>query len=167
MKTIIIKPIKTEKEIKKTYPVIKQIWEEFFTPIIGEEQVRYMLNTYQSPHNILCEINSGTKYYALMLNHQIVGYTAYKVEEESLYLSKIYLLSSVRGKGYSSEIFEWYMSIAKKMGKQSIYLIVNKDNDLAISVYKRKGFILKDERVVSIGNGFEMSDYIFEKKFTL
>ena len=49
---------------------------------------------------------------------------------------------------------------ARDNGKSEVYLTVNKHNDHAIDVYKKKGFTVTDEVVTDIGGGYVMDDYI-------
>ena len=156
--------IETKEEVEKLYQVIKQIWPEVFTPIIGADQVDYMLRTYQSPGNIFSEITNGANYYLLKSEGEAIGYTAYEVQEEAIYLSKIYLKDSVRGKGYSSELFDWYEEVARANHKKRLRLRVNQENKRAIDVYVHKQFINKGVLISPIGEGFEMTDYVFEKE---
>ncbi|WP_438763660.1 GNAT family N-acetyltransferase [Enterococcus sp. AZ194] len=158
--------VKTNDEVDALYAVIKEIWPEVFTPIIGADQVAYMLRTYQSPENILSEIKRGANYFVLKEGNVSVGYTAYEVKEEAVYISKIYLNDSVRGKGYSSALFDWYEEVAQENHKNKLYLRVNQENAQAIAVYEHKGFINKGVLVSPIGEGFEMTDFIFEKEIS-
>ncbi|KAF1299647.1 GCN5 family acetyltransferase [Enterococcus sp. JM4C] len=156
--------INTQEEVAELYETIKVIWPEVFTPIIGAEQVAYMLRTYQSPENIAAEIESGARYFLLKVQGQPVGYTAYEVRDEDIYLSKIYLSQTVRGKGYSSEVFDWYEEVAREHGKHYVRLRVNQGNTRAIEVYEHRGFINKGVLISPIGEGFEMTDFVFEKE---
>lgn len=46
------KVVVTEKELDELVTVIHEVWPEAFTPIIGQKQVAYMLETYQSKEQI-------------------------------------------------------------------------------------------------------------------
>ncbi len=78
-----------------------------------------------------------------------VGYTAYEETQQQIYLSKLYLHQSTRGKGYASQVFDWYEEITS--GK-TLHLNVNKQNQQAIAVYEHRGFRVS-ERTVAIGSG--------------
>jgi GNAT superfamily N-acetyltransferase len=158
---VTFQPINTSAEVQELVSVIREIWPEVFTPIIGAEQVRYMLATYQSPEKIQEEIVAGANYFLLQMNEQIIGYTAYEETTERIYLSKLYLTPAVRGKGVSNQLFDWYETLAT--GK-TLYLNVNKGNQQAIAVYEHRGFARVGERTVDIGEGFVMDDYIYEKR---
>lgn len=158
------KAVETAAEIKALHPLIEEIWGEVFTPIIGEEQVDYMLHTYQSEANIQQEIADGAKYFLLLDKETPVGYTAYELQADALYISKLYLKSDLRGKGYSSSVFAWFEEVAKAQGLSKLYLRVNKENTRAMQVYEHKGFEITQTKVSDIGHGFVMDDFIYTKK---
>lgn len=89
----------TEKELDELVEVIHEVWPEAFTPIIGHKQVTYMLETYQSKEQIEKECAAGVNYFLLKLKERTIGYTAYEKMGSSIYLSKLYILQEVRGKG--------------------------------------------------------------------
>ncbi|WP_265459338.1 GNAT family N-acetyltransferase [Enterococcus sp. HY326] len=160
---LVKKRVQTPAEVTQLLPELQEIWQEVFTPIIGAEQVTYMLQTYQSKENILAEIARGVEYYLLFNQEKVVGYTAFDFQGEQLYLSKIYLKAASRGQGLSSELFAWYEEVARKAGIKKLYLRVNQHNQQAVAVYQHKGFQLIKTQVDEIGVGFVMEDYIFEK----
>lgn len=154
-------PVNTQEEIQQLFDVVQVIWQEVFTPIIGSEQVAYMLENYQSIDNIQTEIDKGANYFLLFFDGEAVGYTAYEESDSQIYISKLYLTSKLRGKGLTSAIFNWYEQIGR--GK-TLHLNVNQNNKLAIQVYEHRGFIRVGERNVDIGEGYFMTDFIYEKK---
>ena len=51
--------VKNEKDLAVLMPLLKEIWAEVFTPIIGADQVAYMLANYQSQANIEDEMTQA------------------------------------------------------------------------------------------------------------
>ena len=154
--------LQTLEDVETLHPMIHQIWTEVYTPIIGQEQVTYMLATYQGIDNIRREMAEGTKYYALFLEENLVGYTAYNIEPDAIYLSKLYIQKEYRGQGFMKEIFTWYDQLSRQLVLKQ-RLRVNQGNHQAIQVYKKRGFQFIQEDVIEIGEGFRMVDYLFEK----
>lgn len=155
-----LKPVTTE-ELDLLMPLVREIWTEVFIPIIGSDQVDYMLANYQSKENIQEELKNGAQYLLIYYKNKPVGYTAYENKLEYLYLSKLYLHQSTRGKGLSSQVFNWYENLAKG---RKLHLNVNQGNERAIAVYEHRGFEKIGERYVDIGQGFVMDDFIYEKQ---
>ncbi|WP_038023462.1 GNAT family N-acetyltransferase, partial [Tetragenococcus muriaticus] len=117
---------------------------------------------YQSKEIIMQEIDSGVNYYALLLEGKYVGYIAYEVRSEYLYLSKIYIAADYRNQGLMREIFAWFDELAENYQLKQ-HLRVNQGNTQAIRVYQHLGFHLIEEKITDIGSGYQMVDYVFEK----
>jgi hypothetical protein len=54
----------------------REIWTEHYIPIIGEQQVGYMLDRYQSKQAIKEQIASGAFYFLLEEDQAFIGYIA-------------------------------------------------------------------------------------------
>lgn len=152
-------------EIPKLAEVANEIWHEYFIPIIGEKQVEYMVEKFQSVKGITEQSEKGYEYYFALYDDEIVGYFGIQPQEEKLFLSKLYLKKRFRGKGIATKLFSYIVDIAKSYDKKLIYLTVNKHNDNTISVYKHMGFKIVSEQKADIGKGFYMDDYIMEYNF--
>ncbi len=139
----------------------RDIWTEHYTPIIGAEQVDYMLSKLQSADSVLRAIASESyRYFMVYDGLKPAGYFAVKHEEgtKALLLSKLYLHKDCRGRGISKLILENIRLIARENGLGHIQLFVNKRNS-SVNIYKRLGFRIVEELVTDIGNGFVMDDY--------
>ena len=153
-------------DIASLATLAKEIWEEHFTPIIGEDQVAYMVDKFQSETTITNQILSeGYTYYKIVEEGQLVGYMAVVFNTEETFLSKLYLHKSVRGKGYASFALKYLQLLCKERDCHSIWLTCNKDNANAIAKYKKMGFKIFDSVVNDIDNGFVMDDYYLRKTF--
>lgn len=152
--------VDSPETMEQLMDLIQEIWPEVFTPIIGQEQVTYMLAHYQNRATIEDEIAQGAKYYLLTYQDQPLGYTAFEDQDDFVYLSKLYLHHSARGKGLMTSVIDTYLTIAQ--GKP-IRLNVNKHNLSSIKIYEHWGFLRIGQRQVDIGSGFVMDDYIYEK----
>lgn len=141
----------------------KEIWNEYFPPLIGYDQVDYMLDKFLSVPVLTDQLGEGYEYYFVFKGEEPIGFFVIHPEEERLFLSKIYLYKDHRGAGNSSEIFDFLDNRAKELGLSKIYLTVNKGNTTPIEVYKHKGYKVIDSVVTDIGGGFVMDDYIMEK----
>ena len=160
-------PVTTDAQIKQTATLAKEIWSEHFPPIIGQEQVDYMLKTIQSKDAICDQIrNKGYIYYLIENNNKAVGYCAIQPQEESLFLSKLYILECMRGKGIARQAVDFIKTIAAKKGLSKITLTCNKNNTSPIAVYEKLGFTNTGSTIQDIGNGFVMDDYKMELSLT-
>lgn len=146
----------------------EEIWSEYFTPLIGSEQTRYMVENFQSPSAISQQIADGFRYFLVSLSAQPIGYMAVKPEKytEKLFLSKFYLKADYRGCGYARRMSDYLKNLAFSQGLREIYLTVNRHNHTAINAYRALGYVQSGEQVKDIGNGFVMDDYIFSLRLS-
>ncbi len=146
--------------LKQISMLASRIWPQHYTPLIGEAQVDYMLDKFQSLPAICRQIEQGYHYFLIRDTDQApLGYFAFILKPEELFLSKIYLLAQHRGKGYGRKTLLWIESQARKMRKKRIVLTVNKNNSSSIKFYEHCGFVNAGARIQDIGNGFIMDDY--------
>ena len=139
----------------------REIWTEHYTPIIGPEQVEYMLDTFQSADVIARQMAAGGVAYFLITGGTPAGYLAVDVRGELLFLSKIYLRRALRGRRVGAAAIEFVVGLARERRCRAIELTVNRNNAEAIAVYERLGFRRAGERVTDIGRGFVMDDYVY------
>lgn len=148
--------------VPKVAALAEIIWNEYFTPIIGKAQVDYMLEKFQSEQAMTQQLKDGMKYIAAYLDGELVGYSCYKLEQDALFLSKLYIRRDIRGQGVGKAMFMYELDIAKKEDKEKIYLTVNKHNTDTIALYNHLGFANAKSIVTDIGGGFVMDDYVME-----
>lgn len=142
----------------------KEIWLEHYTPIIGIDQVNYMLAKFQSVQAIKKQIINDNYIYFLIKGHEkFIGYAGIQLRNNELFLSKFYVKSSYQGQGHGKQTMLFIESLAKEKGYNKISLTVNKNNLNAINAYEKMRFLKAGSIVQDIGNGFLMDDYIMEK----
>jgi len=149
-------------DIPLVVTLAEEIWSECFTPIIGEAQVRYMLDLFQSHSAIQQQLNNGTHYYIALLDQEPVGYIAFSKEANAVFVSKLYVKSERRKQGIAKHLFSFAKAYARFGDIKKIYLTVNKRNEIAITAYKSMGFKNIADVTKEIGEGFVMDDYHLE-----
>lgn len=154
--------VKTDADIMEVATCARQIWQEHFTPIIGCDQVEYMLNKFLSAKAIQTAIEEGYLFYKILTDNKLVGFFSIHVQQ-SLFLSKLYIEKASRGKHLASKAMAYIMEIAKTNKCDSIWLTCNKYNENTLSIYKKMGFEIFDSAVNDIGNGYVMDDYYLKK----
>lgn len=157
-------PIISDADLDVVAALARDIWEEFYVPIIGRAQVDYMVPKFQSREAMRAQLSSGYEYFMIRLDSRPVGYIAVEVKraERELFLSKFYLHSSTRGTGLGRRAMGFVEEIAKLRDLTSIWLTVNKGNP-SIQIYEKLGFAKERAIVMDIGNGFVMDDYVMRK----
>lgn len=140
----------------------KEIWTAHYTTMIGEDQVNYMLETFQSAKAIAQQIISGTIYYISFDGKIPCGYSAIKPDQKGLFLSKLYVKDSHRERGVARMMLEAIRQYAKDANVDCIWLTCNKNNTGSLHAYERLGFSIVGESVTDIGQGFQMDDYVLQ-----
>ncbi len=135
------------------------IWREHYIPIVGKPQIDYMLDKFQSAEAIEQQIIDGFEYFVLNYDKTPVGYISIRKENKALFLSKIYVLSSCRGKKIGKIAMLFIEEKAKDYQLKKIRLTVNINNTNSIKAYEKLGFKNVGPLITDIGNGFVMDDY--------
>ncbi|HNX81970.1 MAG TPA: GNAT family N-acetyltransferase [Candidatus Omnitrophota bacterium] len=166
----IIKPVKTRKAIATVAILAQEIWQQHYTPLIGPQQVAYMLDGFQSVSAIVRQIQEGAMYY--LVGTCLLGDFGYfcvyvREKKKELFVSKLYIKADERGKGFGRQVLEFIETLAWNYHCPSITLMVNKKNAHAIAVYKKCGFKVESPVVTDIGGGFVMDDYEMRKPLLL
>jgi ribosomal protein S18 acetylase RimI-like enzyme len=161
-----IVPVATDEQIVAVEALAREIWTEHFTPIIGAAQVEYMLEKFQSKTAIAGQIREGYSYFLLEERRGRIGYLAVQPRGRELFLSKIYVKASERGRGYGRAAVRFAERLAGERKLTRITLTVNKDNTGSIKAYEKLGFEKIAAAVQDIGGGFVMDDYQMVKNLT-
>ena len=150
----------TDADIRAIADLANVIWHEHFTPIIGIEQVEYMLEKFQSYEAISDAVkNGGYTYYMAEDEQGLAGYLGAHPDGDNVFLSKIYVEKSHRRMGIASAMLD--MVKHDFSDKDYMWLTVNRNNDIAVATYNALGFDMWRSQVSDIGNGFVMDDYVF------
>ena len=153
----------SEKELFVIEEMAGIIWHEHYTPIIGHQQVIYMLDKFQSVNTMMAQIDMGYHYFTINMDNKPLGYMSFNRRDKELFLSKIYVLKESRGKGIGKQAMNFVLNTAKGWDCEKVSLTVNKHNHDSIKAYEKIGFINKDELVQDIGGGFVMDDYLMQR----
>ena len=138
------------------------IVKEHYDPIIGPAQNDYMIAKFQSAASIQAQLAEGYLYYIAVSDGQWVGFFAVKPADGKMFLSKLYIHKSCRGRGYASRMLEHIRSLCRAQDLSAVWLRVNRENSTSIQIYKHLGFQIVRTDKADIGGGYFMDDYILE-----
>lgn len=155
-------PVNGPDQIAVVAGLAREIWMEYYVPIIGPAQVGYMLAKFQSAEAIARQIVAEGYEYFLVPG---TGYLALvpDLERKSLLLSKIYVKADQRGAGLGRAMMEFAIARGAQLGCRELWLTVNRNNMSSIAFYERLGFRKTNEMVTDIGGGFVMDDWRMAK----
>lgn len=157
-----IEEVFTPQQIIKVQELADEIWREYYPAIISQDQIGYMLSTFQTAKAILKQINEGYTYFLLLEKDKEIGYMAIENRQKSLFISKLYINKASRKKGYARKAVSFLQDQAKAHKLSSLSLTVNIHNKTAIQAYEHLGFKNKGSLIQDIGEGFIMDDFVFE-----
>jgi diamine N-acetyltransferase len=154
-----------QQQIDIVEALAREIWTEHYTPIIGRDQVEYMLGAFQSKDAISAQMETEGYRYFLMEEEggAHIGYMAVQSTGDELFLSKIYIKASRRGKGLGKKAIRFLENLASGLHLRTISLTVNKNNRKSIKAYENMGFKNLGPVVQDIGDGFIMDDFKMQK----
>lgn len=141
-----------------------QIWPAHYTPIIGEGQVRYMLEKLYGAEALRAQKEAGQIFYEIYQNTNLVGFTGITEKAPGeWFLNKLYILPDFQGLGLGSlAMHELFDSIR---GADLIRLQVNRQNYKSVNFYFKLGFHIESVADFDIGDGYFMNDFIMIKRF--
>ena len=154
-----------DNELPDMAEMAGEIWSAYYPAIIGEKQTAYMLDMMYKPEALLQQkAERGETYYWIISGGQRVGFlSAAPKEDNVLFIHKLYVLSSLQGKGLGSEVFGILQDLYPWFN--SFRLTVNRKNIQAINFYFKNGFSIEKAEDFDIGNGYFMEDFVMQRKF--
>ena len=157
--------VHSKQQIADVVHLAREIWQEHYLPIVGQEQIDYMLKKFQCEGAIAKQLADGNEYYSVAYDGRSAGYMAVisNMSDASLMISKIYVRKSNRGGGVGKQMLEFVEELCRQRKIKRIWLTVNKNNRHSIEWYSRMGFTNNGPIVQDIGAGFVMDDFRMEK----
>lgn len=157
-------PVATSAQVAQVAGMAREVWNEYYVPLIGQAQVDYMVAKFQSAEAMQSQIDSGYEYFCIQKSGQVVGYAAtrHDAADRRVFISKLYLLAAHRKSGAGRGALALIEARARSLGATHLWLTVNKGN-ASVHAYERLGFRIVEALVADIGSGFVMDDYKMEK----
>lgn len=153
-----------EKDIPTIQDLAKKSWIVAYADILKQDQIDYMLDMMYSEEALKKHFeNPNLHYYLIREENQFLGFVGFEFhqEPETTKLHRIYFLKEAQGKGLGKEVLEFVKNEAKKNGNRRLILTVNKNNS-AQKFYEYQGFKIYEEKILDVGNGYVMDDYLME-----
>mgnify|MGYP000433044306 FL=1 len=158
--------MKIRKAILSDIPTIKEIAEKAWRPtydhILTEQQTLYMLDLMYNSLTLENQIKGNIAFFMVDLEQETVGYFALEnIDDKIVKLHKLYLDPTQKQKGLGRKIIQYIRDWTLKNQRESIILNVNKNNS-AVQFYLKMGFIIIEELILDIGEGYVMDDYVMQ-----
>ena len=158
--------MKIRKALLSDIPLIKEIAEKAWRPtydhILTEQQTLYMLDLMYNTRTLENQINGNIAFFMVKMGQETVGYFAVEnFNEQFVKLHKLYLDPTQKQQGLGRKIIQYIKDWTLLNQKNSIILNVNKNNS-AVEFYLKMGFLVKEELVLDIGQGYVMDDFMMQ-----
>lgn len=149
----------TAEDIQEIAKLAEKIWMVHYPPIIGMQQVNYMLGKMYSPSALREQMEKGQEFYFIRYSGKNIGYFGVSNEQpDELFIHKFYIDSSEQGKGIGMKAFQSIISLYSACS--SARLTVNRHNYKSINFYFKAGFVISEVKDFDIGDGYQMNDFI-------
>lgn len=148
------------EDIPTIYNLAKTIWHDHYIPIIGAEQVEYMLANMYSSASLTEQMNIKQQpFYLIYLANNPVGFISVSGAKD-MFIHKFYINTSTQRKGLGTEVFLKLIELYPDATTYS--LTVNRQNYKAINFYFKLGFTIERVEDFDIGEGYWMNDFIMK-----
>lgn len=135
------------------------IWRIHYTPIIGPEQVDFMLSTMHNAAKVKEQMESGHSFFFICSDGKTIGYLSWSVPANGeLFIHKFYIDPKEQGRGLGKQAFRELLEL--NPGTNTIRLTVNRKNYKSINFYYRLGFTIEEVKDFDIGAGYFMNDFV-------
>ncbi len=139
------------------------IWNAHYVPIIGQEQVDYMLGQMYNKENLKLQLEVNKhQFYLIHKDNKCVGFISVSSNNQADYfLHKFYIHKHESNNGLGTECLN---NLIKLLKPKSFTLTVNRQNYKSINFYFKNGFVIDRVEDFDIGNDFVMNDFVMIKK---
>ncbi len=158
-----------EADIEPLIALGRTIWLAHYVPLIGADQVDYMMRQRFTPDNLRRYLPAhGPWLDVLRSAGELIGYTSCALSgpAREMKLEQLYLAHARHGCGFGYRMLKHVEQRALALGCRGLVLQVNKQNGGSLAFYGKAGFTVREEAVFDIGQGYVMDDYVMEKRLT-
>lgn len=149
----------SEKDLRELKNFAAPIWRECYEGVVEASHTEMLIDKYFDYENIGKFRKDGMIYENVLVNGDRIGFIAYRINSDHLYLDKLYFLREHRGKHLSHYVFEHLAEV----GGMPIRLNVNRNNEKAVNAYRANGFRVIFEENIPQKGGFVNTDYVMER----
>jgi ribosomal protein S18 acetylase RimI-like enzyme len=151
------------EQLPEVQRLARAVWHAHYPGIITSAQIDYMLERgYALPvlERFIATHDRGL--YIALFDGVPSGFAAWYLTDNpaEAKLDKLYVLPSCQRLGLGGQLIAHVADRARAAKATTLILNVNRHNRQAIRAYEKRGFAIRTEVVVDIGNGYVMDDYV-------
>jgi GNAT superfamily N-acetyltransferase len=152
----------TSADIPAIQAIAEKTWWPTYSPILTNEQIRYMLDAIYNTESLKNSMQNGSQTFIILIDDLgYQGFASFGIHQHNpvIYkLHKIYVLPENHGKGYGKLLIEEVKTRVLDAGSNTLDLNVNRSNT-AKAFYEKLGFKVISEVDVPIGP-YWMNDFV-------
>lgn len=156
-----------ERDFDAVTALARAIWLAHYAALVTTAQIEYMLSSRFTIENLRTYLRADKRWMdVLEIDGALAGYCSYALTDQprELKVEQLYLLPRLHGLGLGARMLAHVEDRSLGLGARTLMLTVNKRNEKALKLYRRAGFVVREEAVFDIGNGYVMDDYVMEKR---
>ena len=151
-------------QVQQIAEIAQIVFHEIYTPYTPIDFVADFVDTHQSVPAIQQQIEQENyTYFLLESENEVLGYLGIQTNENTLHLSKLYILKQFRGQQYGQKVMIFVNEYASKHHLEEIHLEVSNENEKAITFYKKDGFKITDSIIYLHHDNQKIIDYVMVK----
>ncbi len=109
---------------------------------INDKYLNFINDILQKEFNVDYSKNEYSKEYVYVIDNKIVGFIIYEYIYDRIELDYIYVLPEYRKNSIASKLMNHMIDFSSKANCLNITLEVNENNQSAINLYKKFGFVV-------------------------
>lgn len=155
-------------ELSIVREIARHTWPVSYKHMISEEQIEYMLEWMYNDSALKYQWHEEkAHFYLISSNDCPIGFASLGPEshktDQNIKLHKLYVLPKFQRSGAGSTLMQHCILTYTTMGACQISLQVNRQNS-AVAFYNKHGFVIQSEKMIDIGNGYIMDDYVMTRQ---
>lgn len=152
-----------ESDLGAIAAMAREIWNIHYVPMVEQEQVDYMLEKFYSHRGLTEQQGKGHRFYLIDQDDATVGFLSVSESgDRDYFLHKLYIYNQKANAGAGTEVLH---ELIRMTNPKSLTLTVNRQNYKSINFYFKNGFKIKSVEDFDIGNGYQMNDFVMERRF--
>lgn len=156
------------EESEKLIRLAEEIWLPAFAPYFKKEKLTALFAGMYSPELIREQLTDPARTYRFIFceaeTDEPDGYCATMREGEVLRIDKVYVRENLRGRGVGSAVIKKLLSEGASSGASEASLRVNRQNNAAVRLYLRLGFVISAREDFPAPDGYIYNDFVMAKK---
>jgi diamine N-acetyltransferase len=147
-------------DIPTIISLAEEIWWQHYPSIIGEVQVKFMLDLMYSSEALKNQMQEkGHQFFLITEGENPFGFVSVAEPKlDELFINKFYILQHEQGRNIGTQVYDQILKFFSS--KKKVRLTVHRQNFKSINFYFKLGFKIEKVIDIDIDKGFQMNDFV-------